>query len=94
MNETKEIPYIVYEGTMARMERTVKRLIWVVVLLVVLLFASNAIWLYEWNQYEYTEVVVDSKDGGNANYLAAGADGVINNGEGSSQKASEEEGQS
>ena len=52
---------------------------------VVLLFATNAAWLYVWNQYDYeSEVVtVDSEDGGNANYI--GNNGDINNGESGSE---------
>lgn len=74
------IPYFVYERTMARFERTIKRLIIVIVIAVVALFASNMAWLYEWNQYDYSDVIMDNLDGGNANYLGAGASGVINNG--------------
>lgn len=78
-----QVPYIVYEGTIARFERTVKRLIIVLGITILLLFASNALWIYEWNQYDYSDVVVDSQDGGNANYI--GASGVINNGESASK---------
>lgn len=73
------IPYFVYEHTMARFERTIKRLIIVIAISILLLFASNALWIYEWMQYDYTDVTVDSQDGGNANYI--GVSGVINNGE-------------
>ena len=81
-NEDNRVPFIVYEGTIARFERTVRRLIIVLAVTILLLFASNAIWIYEWNQYDYSDVTVDSQDGGNANYMGAGASGVINNGEG------------
>ena len=79
------VPFIVYEGTIARFERTVKRLIILLGITILLLFASNAIWIYEWNQYDYEGVIVDSQDNGNANYI--GASGVINNGESSSTEA-------
>ena len=49
---------------------------------VCLLFASNAVWLYAWYQYDYSseEIIVeqDAQDGGNANYI--GNDGDIVNG--------------
>lgn len=77
--EENNVPYIVYEGTIARFERTIRRLIIVLAATILLLFASNALWIYEWNQYDYEDVTVDSQDGGNANYI--GASGVINNGE-------------
>lgn len=89
--EDRQVPYLVYENTIARLERTVKRLIIVVVILAVLLFASNMAWLYEWNQYDYADVTMDNLDGGNANYVGAGANGVINNGETSSKEQNEKE---
>lgn len=82
--EENNVPYIVYEGTIARFERTIRRLIIVLAATILLLFASNALWIYEWNQYDYEDVTVDSQDGGNANYI--GASGVINNGEGNSKE--------
>lgn len=83
--EDKNVPYVVFEYTMARFERTIKRLIIVIAITVIALFASNALWLYEWCQYDYEDVTVDSQDGGNANYI--GASGVINNGESGCTKA-------
>ena len=67
--EDKNVPYIVYEGTIARFERTVKRLIIALIIAVILLFASNMAWLYEWSLYDYSDVTIDSDDGGVANYL-------------------------
>lgn len=89
--ETKDIPFIAYEYTMARFERTIKRLIIVLMLVVIMLFASNALWLYEWCQYDYSDVTIDSQDGGNANYIQAGASGAINNGTSESQEKGQEE---
>ena len=82
--DDNRVPFIVYEGTIARFERTIKRLIILIGVTILLLFASNAIWIYEWNQYDYSDVTVDSQDGGNANYI--GANGYINNGESDSKK--------
>ena len=89
--EERQVPYLVYENTIARFERTVKRLIIVIALMGALLFASNMAWLYEWNQYDYADVTMDNLDGGNANYVGAGANGVINNGEASSKEQNEKE---
>ena len=82
------VPYIVYQGTMARFERTIKRLIIVIGIAITLIFASNMAWLYAWNLYDYesSSVVVDSESKGNANYI--GASGIINNGEGGSKEDS------
>ena len=88
--EDKNVPYIVHEGAMVMFERMVKRLIIALIIAVILLFASNMAWLYEWNQYDYSDVTVDSQDGGNANYLQAGANGAIHNAENSSQEKGQE----
>jgi len=84
--ENTNVPYIVYESAQARSERLIKRLIIAIVLSVVLLFASNVIWVYEWTQYDYTSettetVTVDGKDGV-ANYANNG--GSVVNGIGES----------
>lgn len=47
------VAYIVYEGAQARAERTHKRLIIVIVILCVMLFACNMAWLYAFSQYDY-----------------------------------------
>ena len=74
----QNVPYIVYEGAQARHERTVKRLIVAIIIGVVLLFASNAIWLYAWAQYDYTsEETVIQQDGRGINLI--GNDNEVNN---------------
>lgn len=93
MDNKENIPYIVYEATQARSERTIKKLIIALVISIILMFATNAIWLYAWCQYDYsseetsTVTTVDGKDG-TANYI--GNNGDIHNGENNSSKNSEE----
>lgn len=88
--DNKDVPYIVYEATQARNERTIKRLIIVIVVAIALIFISNALWLYFWNSYEYavseSSVDLSTDGGGDANYI--GNDGVINNGENKSGEKS------
>ena len=74
-----KIPYIVYEGEQARHERTVKRLLIVLAVTVVLLFASNIAWLFYLGGFEFYDdsISVESRDG-IANFI--GQDGVIENG--------------
>lgn len=80
----KQIPYIVYEAESAKSERTIKRLIIALVICIFLMFASNALWLWSWQSYDYsgeetiTTVEQGAPDGGNANYI--GNNGDINNG--------------
>jgi len=77
----KDVPYLVFEGQMARNERTAKRLIIALIIAIILIFASNLAWLYAWCQYDYTSetrsVEIDSGEG-IANYI--GNDGDITNG--------------
>ena len=70
---------------MARNERTIKALIKALVVSIIALLISNAIWLWAWMQYDYvtedldlSTVTVDAKDG-IANYI--GQNGDITNGE-------------
>lgn len=76
------IAYRAYEEQGARNWLVVKRLVWAIIVSVILLFASNALWLWAWMQYDYSgeEIIVeqDTTDGGNANYI--GNDGDIVNG--------------
>lgn len=85
--ETVEsVPYIVYEAAQARNERTVKRLVAIIITAIVLLFASNLVWLYAWFSYDYVSeetITVDGKDG-IASYI--GNDGNVYNGESYSPK--------
>lgn len=54
------VPYIVYEGEMARQERQTKRLIVMLIIMLVLFFASNMAWLYVWDQYAYIDETTTS----------------------------------
>lgn len=75
-----KIPYIAFEAEMARHERIARRLLIALLIAVILLFASNAAWLWFFNQFDFeTEsVMFDTEDGGDNSYI--GNDGVINNG--------------
>ena len=82
MDNNITVPYIVHEASIARMERTNKRLLIALVVAIITIFASNVTWLYVWNQFEYVAdeetVTLETRDG-NANYI--GNDGDITNGE-------------
>lgn len=68
--EENNVPYIVYEGSQARQERTVKKLIMIIVISIILLFASNAMWLYAWMQYDYSsQETVYTQDGRGINII-------------------------
>ena len=55
MNEPINIPYIAYEGTMSRLERSNRRLWIVILVLIVMLVGSNIAWLVYESQYEAFE---------------------------------------
>ena len=69
-NAPENVPYIVHESSMARMERHIKRLWIAVIVAVCLLFASNAAWLYAWFQYDYSiEETIYQQDGKGTNII-------------------------
>jgi hypothetical protein len=72
--EERNIPYIVYESTLATSERHIKRLIVALVICIALLFISNAAWLYYWSQYDYVsteESTTYSQDGEGTNIIGS-----------------------
>lgn len=74
----EQVPYIVHEAAMARLERTIKRL-WILCIIVFSAFViSNAVWIYYESQYmdEVISVEQDNTDGVN-NFI--GNDGSITN---------------
>ena len=80
----KDVPYIAHESAVARLERIIKRL-WVLALvLIVLLVASNAAWIWWESQYQTIETTItqENADGYN-NYI--GNDGDIVNGNADNQ---------
>ena len=63
----ENVPYIVHEASMARMERQIKRL-WITILtLIFLLVCTNGAWLYYESQREtiYQEVTQEAETGTN-----------------------------
>ena len=58
----KDVPYIAHESAVARLERVIKRL-WVLALvLIVLLAASNAAWIWWESQYETIETTITQEN--------------------------------
>ena len=89
--DDNRVPYIVFEGEMARHERTTKRLVIALIISISLIFISNIAWLWFFNQFDITseDIIVDGTQQGNANFI--GEDGVINNGRGEIQEDGAEE---
>ena len=79
MNDDKTyVPYIVYEGEMARQERHLKRLLATLITILVFFFASNMAWLYVWNQYDYIDqtktIEIDADQDGEGTNVVGGED--------------------
>lgn len=81
------MPVFVHEYACARLERIIKML----VLVMLVLCGIIAYQVYEMYSYDYSDITVDSMDGSNAAYMGDGASGIINNGQSSGQKENEKE---
>ncbi len=73
---TPMISYAAHEGMMARMERTIRRLWILCIILILLLAGTNAAWIYYETSFEDVVVTQENDDGYN-NYI--GEDGTITN---------------
>ena len=80
-HQVSDVPYIVWEGERARDERRHRRDFIIILVLIIALLVSNAVWVYEWMQYDYAEeiVTVDGGDRSVVNYI--GNNGDISYGE-------------
>ena len=71
--DDKMVPYIVYESTLARMERTIKRMWILCMILVAVIIGSNVAWIYHESQFEDISVTQDVDTGnGDANVSGTG----------------------
>lgn len=84
-NATITMSRYVYECEQTYKERIAKRLIIALIITILLLFATNVLWIWNNSQYDFvdSEVNVDTEGEGNANYI--GQDGDIYNGTNNSQ---------
>lgn len=58
----KNVPYIVFESTICRFDRVIKRLWVIILILVFLLLGTNLAWLYHEQQFEQaTETTVEQR---------------------------------
>lgn len=78
----RDVPYIVHEGEVARLERVIKRLWIMCIIIFVALVISNGVWTYYSAQWQTVEVSQDADNGVN-NFI--GNDGEITNGKADSQ---------
>lgn len=80
-NDNIVMSRIAFERMQAKDERNDRWRNIIIVLLIILLVATNAMWLWAWNQYDYVDdysIEMEADDGSNANYI--GNNGDITNG--------------
>lgn len=70
-NRPETISYFVHEGIIARMERIIKRLWIALIVVAVLMFITNALWLYTFTQYDF-ETYDYTQDGRGINIIGDG----------------------
>lgn len=82
MDDKTAVPYVVFESSQARMERTNKRLWILAIILTVLLCATNAAWIRYENSFadEVTETYMSEADDGGL--AIVNRDGSVNYGQG------------
>lgn len=86
----ENVPYIVHESSMARMERQIKRLWIALIVAIAMLFTSSAIFTCALLQYDYESYEITADGDSNANYI--GQDGnIYNGGIGESEETNQEE---
>lgn len=69
------VSYLAFESMKATLERTIRRLWILIIILVALLFGTNAAWIYyesQWEVYETTVEAEQTTDGGGSNYAVGG----------------------
>ena len=72
------IPFVAHESEMTRLEKIIKRQWIALIVAIIMIFISNAMWLYAWGQYDYESYEITADGDSNANYIRK--DGNIYNG--------------
>lgn len=83
MTEEKTIPYIAHESEVARLERVIKRLWILCIIIFICLIGTNAAWI--WYESQFTDEVITetytAENDGKGNAIANGEGSVVINGE-------------
>lgn len=77
MSEKHDVPYIVHEGIVTRLERTIEKLWILCIILVILFLGSNGAWLYYESQFAEavteTTMIEAEQDGAGVNIVGGGS---------------------
>ena len=74
--EVFSVPYVVYEGEMARNERTIKKLFIALIVTIICLVGTNVCWMIYESQFE---TVTYGQDGDGINNVNYGSQGDLDN---------------
>lgn len=80
----RDVPYIVYESEMARLERIIKRQFVLIIASLIFLVGTNLYWIWYENQFIDEVTVTQENSDGYNNYVDG--NGSINNGETNSKE--------
>ena len=70
----ENVPYIVHESSMARMERQIKRLWITVLVMIVMLVATNGAWILYESQFSDIETTIEAEQDGSGVNIVSGGD--------------------
>ena len=70
----ESVPFIVHESSMARMERQIKRLWITVLVLIVMLVATNGAWIWYESQFSDIETTIEAEQDGSGVNIVSGGD--------------------
>ena len=70
----ESVPYIVHESSMARMERQIKRLWITVLVLIVMVVATNGAWIWYESQFSDIETTIEAEQDGSGVNIVSGGD--------------------
>ena len=74
----KDVPYIVHEGAVERLERVIKRLWKLVILLIILLVASLSALIWRESQYQTIETTITQENAEGYNNYIGNDDDIVN----------------
>lgn len=85
--QAEPVSYLAYESMKTTLERTIKRLWILAIVLILLLAGTNAAWVYYESQFEDVVITAEQAADGHSNNYAIGGDLVGGETEGNYQKA-------
>lgn len=90
-NDMISMSRLAFERMQAKDERNDRWRNIIILVLIILLVVTNAMWLVAWNQYDYVDdyTTLEADDGSDANYI--GNDGDIYNGSTNNTQAQEQD---